>query len=91
MIKNIQRFPKRKGRNIIVNGVAWKWTCSRQGSVLAYSEKGDRLLGKAWKIKGLGSSDAFDRGQYKKTSDGALYPNEVEKWIKANAIYENCF
>jgi hypothetical protein len=72
-------FTKR-GRLIIINGFSWRWKVGKGGHVLAYSEKGKRMLGKAWEIKGI-SCDSFERGQWKGTSDGMLFPSEIEKWL----------
>ena len=71
----------RPGRLIRVRGVVWKWRTGKGGGVIAYSELGDRRLGRAWKIKGLSHPDLFDRGQWKNTQQGMLRPGEVAAWL----------
>lgn len=71
----------RRGRLINVGGVMWKWFCGR-GGVVAFSEKGERKFEWASTIKGI-SPDAWDRGHWKKSGDGALTPGDVAKWLKA--------
>jgi len=78
--KNIERYPKRRGRKIVVNGVAWKWSYNSFGSVLAYSELGKRLCDSVHIVANT-SPDIFARGQWKRTSDGVLSPKDVARWI----------
>ncbi len=73
------RFNKR-GRLIEVAGVKWRYKVTA-GSVIAYSEKGQRELEDSWKIKGFNSPSVFERGQRKRTSDGVITPKEIANWL----------
>ncbi len=76
------RFVLRPGRLITVQGVRWKWKCGKGCGVIAYSEKGQRAYAQAWEVKGC-TPDVFERGQWKKTSDGMMTPAEVEAWLSS--------
>lgn len=80
---NKKRFPERRGRKIVVDGVKWKYTVGIE-SVVAYSENGGRKCEMAWKIKGLSHPDDFQRGKRKKSSDGSVFPCEIERWLCQN-------
>lgn len=77
--KNIQKFHSRPGRDIVVDGIHWKWKVGST-NVVAYSSDGDKKLKKLWDIKGI-SPDEFEKGQYKKNSDGVITPSEIAKWL----------
>lgn len=79
--KNILSFPKRKDRSITVDNVKWKWKCGKGGGVVAYSEHGERLQANAATVNGIDQA-TFERGQYQRTSDGALKPKDVSNWIR---------
>jgi hypothetical protein len=79
--KNAARFLMRPGRVIVVGGRKWKWKCSYQGTMKAYCENGNVAIGHAWNIKGMSNPDIFERGQWKKTSDGMLTPKEVAEFL----------
>lgn len=36
------------------------------------------------RLKGV-TPDTYERGQWKRTQDGQLYPSEVKSWIERNA------
>lgn len=71
----------RRGRLLVVDGENWRWRCGRGGTVVAYSEAGERRQSTAWTIKGVNDPEGFARGQWKRTSDGMLKPAEVTAWI----------
>lgn len=53
----------RRGRKIIVGNTSWTYRVSKTGTVLAYSESGERKLEHAYKIKGLQNPDVFANGK----------------------------
>lgn len=69
-------------RNIVINGVKWKYKVGRE-SCVAYSENGERKCDLAWKIKGFDNPDTFTRGRWKKTQDGSVFPSEIKRWLSA--------
>ena len=77
----LDRFVRR-GRLLTVAGTKWRWRCGRGGNVIAYSERGERRCAGAWAIRGM-DPDTFDRGQWKRTSDGMVRPSDVAKWLSA--------
>lgn len=79
LVKNKKVFSRRKGRKITVNSVLWKWSVGESGYVLAYSETGKRLLVRANKVTGRD----FERGQWKRTSDGMVTPADIARWISS--------
>ena len=80
---NAKRYKNRPGRIITVGEIQWKYNVGHSG-VVAYSELGDRLYEDAWKVKGLSNPNDFDRGKWKRSSDGMVLPSEVVKWIKSH-------
>ena len=68
-------------RTLNLDGSLWKWKIGKGGSVVIISPKGVKIVTKAWKIKGV-FPETWDRGQYKKTRDGALTPKEVAGFIR---------
>jgi hypothetical protein len=76
---NFQRF-RTRGRLLTVAGTKWRWRCGKGGNVVAYSEYGKRLCVGAWTIKGM-HPDIFERGKWKKTSDGMLKPSDIANWL----------
>jgi hypothetical protein len=74
-----RRFAKR-GRLLMVAGTKWRWRCGRGGNVIAYSEHGIRRCAGAWTILGM-NPDIFDRGKWKRTSDGMVRPSDVVRWL----------
>ena len=80
--KNIDRFSSRKGRKIIVDGILWKYIVPDfSGSIVAYSELGDRLCNYDHIIAHM-DPDVFDRGKWKRTCDGSITPKMIAKWIR---------
>lgn len=77
--KEKNRFVRR-GRLLTVAGTQWRWRCGSYGTVVAYSEHGDRRCDSGWKIRGM-DPDTFYRGRWKRTSDGMIRPSDVEKWL----------
>lgn len=80
-LSNVRRFHSRSGRLIEVNNTKWKWTCGSGGGVKLYAEDGRVITTNAWTIKGIRPDD-FDRGKWKGTSNGALYPGEIAMFLK---------
>jgi len=75
-------FETRKGRLLVIGTTTtWKWRMG-QSSVIAYSDKGERRCEKAWKIKGIHPND-WERGQWKRSQDGAVTPSDVVKWLSS--------
>lgn len=70
------QFKNRKGRRIIVNGIEWVYKVGRQ-AIVAHSESGKRRFTWAHELK-----PEFERGQWKRTSDGAITPRDIEAWLK---------
>lgn len=62
-----------------VGGKIWKYRIGRQ-NVVAFCGN-EKKVEKIWKIKGV-SPETFERGQWKKTSDGMLFPKEIAEWLK---------
>lgn len=80
---NVERFESRAGRTIDVSGVRWKYVIGRS-KIVAYSETGERRLKACWLVRGSHSPYIFERGQYKRTGDGAIGPSHVANWLKQN-------
>jgi hypothetical protein len=78
---SLRRFVRR-GRLLTVAGTKWRWRVGRGGNVIAYSEHGERRCASAWAIRGM-DPDTFDRGQWKRTSDGMVRPADIAKWLLA--------
>ena len=82
ILTKAEKFAKRTGRHLVVDGWQWIWKLGRGGHVLAYREDGVRTSEHAGIIKGT-TPDIWDRGRHKKTSDGRLLPSEVTKWLRS--------
>lgn len=78
---NVARFDGRPGRIISVGGVRWKWRVGSRSGVVAYSERGERLCARAHEVKGV-PAEVFERGRWKRTSDGSVTPSEVADWMR---------
>jgi hypothetical protein len=81
---NQQRFASRKGRVLTVAGRQWKVIIGSSG-VKAYCEDGRHVTSTPWEIKGC-TPDTFDRGQWKRTSDGAIFPSEIAEWLQNQTL-----
>lgn len=77
-MKNFNKF----GRKIVVDGIVWRWRTGMGGNVVARTLCGKRKHGTAYEIKGWSDPSVWERGQWKKTSDGMLYPSDIAKWLK---------
>jgi hypothetical protein len=64
-----------------VGGDVWLYRVGRGGGVALYGPRDERVHTRAWAIKGQWPSD-FERGQWKKTSDGMLEPRHVKQFIE---------
>lgn len=80
---NTTTLDRRPGRPIVVDRVRWKYRVTK-GSVVAYSEHGERRCSPSGEVKGL-SPGAFERGQWKRTTDGMICPSDVAKWLRGTA------
>lgn len=77
---SVLRNFNRRGRLLVVDGTRWRWRCGRGCGVVAYSEHGVRRCAPAWEVLGI-DPDVFDRGQWKRTNDGAVRPSDVAAWL----------
>lgn len=69
-------------RRIHIEGRVWEYSIGR-GSAVIKSPDGKRSDVRLAAIKG-GTPNDFERGQWKRTSDGMVTPSEVKVWILAN-------
>ena len=75
---NRERFDTRPGRTIVVNNVRWKWFIGRMcGTIVAYSENGDKVLSPSWKIDNTNPSDGVTF---------PVTPRNVENWLSTVKI-----
>lgn len=83
----LERLVRGRGRRIVVAGTTWYWRVGRS-NVVARNDAGEKRCERIWTIKGLTPHD-FERGQWKRTSDGQLTPGEVAAWLAKppNACY----
>lgn len=79
----VSELGRHRGRNIVVDRVRWVYRVTR-GSVVAYSESGERRCSPAWEVRGL-SPGAFERGQWKRTADGKVCPSDIARWLRRTA------
>lgn len=84
MNRNVEKFEKRPGRPFTVGGVRWKVKVGKS-CVVAYSEKGQHITSSPWAINGT-SPSTWERGQWKRTSDGALQSAEICAWLASNKL-----
>lgn len=69
-----------KWRAITVEGETYRWKCGRSFVIIQNSE-GKRILeDHAHNVKGL-DPFTFEKGQYKRTSDGMITPEDIRKAI----------
>lgn len=79
-------FEKRKGRNIVVDGVRWKYTVGRY-MVVARSEKDISLRQDASTVKhGKYTEGFYDDRDDRSSPHGSITPKDVEAWIKRHPI-----
>ena len=81
---NQRRFPSRKGRTLTVSGKQWKIVIG-SSAINAYCEDGRHAIGTPRGVKGC-DPDTFDRGQWKRTSDGAVLPSELAAWLDEQPV-----
>lgn len=79
---NQAKFSTRRGRNMTVAGRKWKVYIGNSG-VVAYCEDGRHVTGTPWGIKGC-DPYTFERGQWKRSGDGALLPSEIATWLSSH-------
>lgn len=68
-------------REIVVDGAAYRWR--GESFVVVQDALGRRVAGE-WmhKIKGV-SPDVWERGHWKRTSDGQMHPSELAAFIRS--------
>lgn len=69
---------KTRWRTIVVSGVQWKYFV---GSTWMKFKGPQQFIEACHVVKGIASSD-FERGQWKRTSDGAVLPSEVARYLQ---------
>ena len=74
------RVPATGTRRIVVNGATWRWAVGK-GNVSLWSPDGVRHNAHASTIKGI-TPDVYDRGKWKRTSDGSVCPSHVRAYIE---------
>jgi hypothetical protein len=76
-----QRRYLKSWRRVHVSGDAWLYRVGRGGGVVIHGPNGEQVRLHAANLKGQWPSD-FERGQWKRTSDGALTPAHVKLFIE---------
>ena len=68
-------------KQININNKIWYYQVGKQNTIIKDSEF--KFVEKNWKIK---DSDpyTFERGQWKKTSDGMIMPSDIKNYIFKN-------
>lgn len=74
------RVPTTGTRRIVVNGATWRWAVGK-GNVSLWSPDGVRHNAHASTVKGIRPYD-FERGRWKRTSDGSVCPSHVRAYIE---------
>lgn len=81
----MSRAPKDKKpkgwRQITIDGVAHRFRVAQTGTVVICRGNVKHVT-MAWKLKEQSSPDEFERGQWKRTRDGAVTPAEITKYIR---------
>lgn len=70
-------------RHIVVDGENWAWGVGRNSVVMRCGKR--KLICPCWKLAGCPSPYEWERAQDKRTSNGAITPGEVAKFIKENS------
>ena len=70
-------------RRVHVEGRVWLYRVGRGGGVIVHGPSGERVRLHAANLKGQWPSD-FERGQWKRTSDGELTPAHVKTFIEVS-------
>lgn len=68
-------------RRVHVGGAAWSYRVGRRGGVVIHGPSGEQANVHAGPLRGQ-APYLFERGQHKKTSDGAVKPSEVKLFIQ---------
>lgn len=74
-----ERTVGRRGRRIVVAGKAWIWRLGK-AYVVAHADCGERRFAAAHEVKGV-TADSWERGKWKRSSDGQLTPADVARWL----------
>lgn len=67
-------------RLINVDGEYWWWYVGRS-NVVAIGPNRQKLVAHCGQVNKVGTSN-FERGQRKRTRDGAVLPSDVANWIR---------
>ncbi len=68
-------------RQVTVLGRVWRFFVGKQHTVLRHPDTNAAIVVPNWEIKGC-SPDIFERGKYKKTSDGMIKPGRVRYYVE---------
>jgi hypothetical protein len=68
-------------RRIVLNTVVWKYQVGKK-NVVIIDPHGNKLVVASHILKGV-TPDTFERGQWKRTSDGMVTPSEIRKYIES--------
>ena len=82
----LQQRHVRKSRRVHVNGKVWIYRVGKGGGVVIYGPNDERISMYASWLKGQ-TPDLFERGQWKKTSDGMLKPRHVKRFIEVGLSF----
>ena len=66
-------------RTLSIGDQNWQYTIGKV-SVVIKDPQGKRQSFPVWEVKGV-SVEVFERGQWKKTSDGSVTPKDIRSYI----------
>ena len=69
-------------RKLHIGNEIWEYRVG-SGTIVVVTPLGNKAYIPCHEVKGL-SPDDFDRGKYKKTSDGTITPSELKAYIERN-------
>lgn len=72
-------------RKIIINGLKYEYSISGRRTVTIINPEEVKTHVNCGVLKGM-TPDNFDRGKWKKTSDGMVTPKHIKKYIIENGI-----
>lgn len=90
MLTRLQDRHQRGSRRVHVNGKVWLYRVGRAGGVVIYGPNDEHVATHAAHIKGQWAQD-FERGQWKRTSDGMLKPRHVKRFIEVGRALGSAF
>lgn len=68
-------------RQVTVMGKVWRYFVGKQHTVLREPDTNRAIVVHNWEIKGC-TPDVFERGKWKRTSDGMIKPGRVQYYIE---------